>query len=561
MEAGRQREKRSGAKYGTGWTAYTWNKDLFPEPKRFLDWLHNNNLKTTLNLHPASGVRGFEEMYRPMAKALGIDYKNEDPIPFDITNKEFLDAYFKFLHHPREEEGVDFWWIDWQQGSTTGVEGLDPLWMLNHYHYLDKTRNKDRGLIFSRYAGVGSHRYPVGFSGDTLITWESYKFQPYFTATATNIGYCWWSHDIGGHMMGEKDDELATRWLQYGVFSPILRLHSSNSVFTGKEPWNYSMEAEKTMKEHLRLRHQLVPYTYTMNYRLNKELTPFIVPMYYHYPMEWDAYNVDNQYFFGSELMVSPITRKMNLKLKKAYATTWLPSGRWFDFFDGTKYEGDRIVKLFRPIDKQVVLAKAGAIIPMAKHIKHDNSIENTENLEILVFPNGNNKFTLVEDEGIKKIERDKDFAKTEITLDWGSEEAILVVGKTTGNIDCIPKNRNVTLKFRALTKEVLNNIEVSHKFKISYDIRTKTVKIEILNWKVGEEIVCKLKTVNCVNNNSDYKEKILDLLNVAQIPFDHKEHVFQTLENSDNKLLSISKLRSFNLDEDLFDAVLELLV
>ena len=69
-------------------------------------------------------------------------------------------------------------------------------------------------MTFSRYAGPGSHRYPVGFSGDTIVTWESLRFQPYFTANASNIGYGWWSHDIGGHMFGYRDEELEVRWYQ-----------------------------------------------------------------------------------------------------------------------------------------------------------------------------------------------------------------------------------------------------------------------------------------------------------------------------------------------------------
>lgn len=123
---------------------------------------------------------------------------------------------------------------------------LDPLWLLNHYHYQDSCKNAEGGVILSRYAGPGSHRYPVGFSGDTIISWNSLRFQPYFTATASNIGYSWWSHDIGGHMLGDYDEELQTRWLQFGVFSPITRLHSSRSPFNSKEPWFFQ-------KQHLRL--------------------------------------------------------------------------------------------------------------------------------------------------------------------------------------------------------------------------------------------------------------------------------------------------------------------
>ena len=97
----------------------------------------------------------------------------------------------------------------------------------------------ERPLTLSRFAGAGSHRYPLGFSGDTAIYWSALKFQPYFTATASNIGYGWWSHDIGGHRGGIHDGELYLRWLWFGVFSPINRLHSTSNELMGKEPWNY----------------------------------------------------------------------------------------------------------------------------------------------------------------------------------------------------------------------------------------------------------------------------------------------------------------------------------
>ena len=132
---------------------------------------------------------------------------------------------------------------------------------------MDSAREGKRPLTFSRYAGPGSHRYPIGFSGDTIVTWESLDFQPYFTLTASNIGYGWWSHDIGGHMLGYKDDEMTVRWVQLGIYSPIMRLHSSSSEFNGKEPWRYKKEAEMVMDHMLRERHRMIPYLYTMNYR------------------------------------------------------------------------------------------------------------------------------------------------------------------------------------------------------------------------------------------------------------------------------------------------------
>ena len=294
--------------YGSGWTGYSWNRALFPDPEQLLGWLHEHGLRVTLNVHPADGVRAFEDVYPEMAKALGLDPTLGDPIAFDVTDQEFLVAYFEVLHRSLERDGVDFWWIDWQSGSHSRTAGIDPLWMLNHFHFLDNARDGKRPLTFSRYAGPGSHRYPVGFSGDTLVTWASLDFQPYFTATASNIGYGWWSHDIGGHMFGVKDDELATRWVQLGVFSPVLRLHSGLSPFNTKEPWRFSAEAQDVMTRSLRLRHRLLPYLHTMNHRAAREGAPLVQPMYWSHPASAEAYEVPNQFMFGSELLVAPIT-------------------------------------------------------------------------------------------------------------------------------------------------------------------------------------------------------------------------------------------------------------
>ncbi len=253
--------------FGSGWTGYSWERELFPDPAGFLAELHDRGLRVTLNVHPADGVRAFEDAYPDMARALGRDPERGLPIAFDITDPAFLEAYFDVLHHRLEDEGVDFWWIDWQQGPYSRIPGIDPLWMLNHYHFLDSGRGDRRPLTFSRYAGPGSHRYPVGFSGDTIISWASLDFQPEFTATASNIGYGWWSHDVGGHLWGVRDDELTARWVQLGVWSPILRLHSSNNPFLAKEPWMFPEETRAAIDEALRFRVRLVPYLHSMNHR------------------------------------------------------------------------------------------------------------------------------------------------------------------------------------------------------------------------------------------------------------------------------------------------------
>ena len=145
-------------KYGSGWTGYTWNSELFPDHVAFLKNLHDRGMKATLNLHPADGIRAYEKAYPALAEHMGVDAAAEEPVPFDPVSPKFMHYYFEDVLHPMEEEGVDFWWLDWQQGQKTGMKGLDPLWMLNHFQFMDSARNGLRPRTCSRYAGPGSHR-------------------------------------------------------------------------------------------------------------------------------------------------------------------------------------------------------------------------------------------------------------------------------------------------------------------------------------------------------------------------------------------------------------------
>lgn len=431
--------------FGDGWTGYSWEPSLFPDPQAFLAELHRRGMRTTLNLHPADGVRAFEDAYPAMAEAMGIDPATEQPIPFDPTDRRFLQAYFDQLHRPLEAQGVDFWWIDWQQGSESGLPGVDPLWLLNHFHLLDSARSGDQGMTFSRYAGPGSQRYAVGFSGDAVVSWASLAFQPEFTATAANIGYPWWSHDIGGHTRGVRDDELATRWVQFGVFSPIMRLHSANNPFIRKEPWVFPAEARTAMGDALRFRHRLVPYLHTMNHR-TAEGTALVRPLYHLEPRRDEAYRVPNTYAFGSELLVAPIVEPRDPVTLHGTARAWLPPGTWTDVFTGTVYAGDRFVDLHRTLDTVPVLLREGGLLPLAAEDQVDATANPTA-FEVLVAPGAAGSFTLVEDQEDPAGDTGRS-AGTRLT--WDAALAEFRVHATTGAVDVVPARRDWRVTFLA---------------------------------------------------------------------------------------------------------------
>ncbi len=527
-------------RFGNGWTGYTWDKKLFPNPNRFMKSLHDRGLAITLNVHPADGIRAFEEAYPRVAKRLNLNQEAEEPARFDLSDDTFRMSYFEDVHHPMEEDGVDFWWIDWQQGTKSEVAGLDPLWQLNHYHFLDQKNRKHDPLILSRYAGPGSHRYPIGFSGDTIISWESLDFQPYMTATASNIGYTWWSHDIGGHMSGYKDEELSLRWLQFGVFSPINRLHSSSSAFTSKEPWEYEPTIAGIMKDYLRFRHALLPYLYTANVNTHEQGEPLIQPMYYRYPELDASYQTRNQYFFGSELLVAPITQPMDRQTELGKVQVFLPQGDWFDLFRNCRYEGDTTITMYRSLKDIPVLAKAGAIIPFDAHPEQTKASELPTTIRWEIFPGSSNQYELIEDNGtqrcITRIQLDNEMQK--LTID------------TQGDVTMLPSERQHEFHLRVTDEVLIGGDAIFTK----YDKQRKE-QIILINQPEGEQIVT--LTGFAYSKTQTSEQAVFDLLKRANIENELKDHFWDQYQNEKSKTKRfnlLSQLSSRELSQALFE-------
>lgn len=562
------------SKYGTGWTGYTWNKEYFKEPEKFLKELHERGYKITLNVHPADGVRAFEDSYKEFAKFMGVNIKNEDPVLFDIADKKFREGYFKYVHHKLEKQGVDFWWIDWQQGENSGKKGLDPLWLLNHLHYKDIQRDKRRGLILSRYAGVGSHRYPLGFSGDTIITWDSLNFQPYFTATASNIGYSWWSHDIGGHMNGTRDDELFVRWVQFGVFSPIMRLHSTCNDFSGKEPWNYNDIANAIIKKYLRLRQRLIPYLYTMNLKTHKDALPLILPIYYLEADNEKAYNYPNEYYFGEDLLVCPITEKGDELSKLSRVKAYLPKGYWVDIFTGIKYAGEREIELYRSLDDIAVFARLGSILPLDAR-KSGNEIDNPNELDLHVFAGADGSYSLAEDASELADFVEKEWRYTEFLgkakenfLDYNDKKYSyeLNIEAVKNNIADAIKKRKYNIYLHGIKEYYSLEISAGKKsispLAISYDDKVNALVINLDNISLEQEIRINIVSKYNYNSFEIIENKIFAMLNAAQISYDLKTVLFESIRKLEEKGVAfvMSEIYSLCDNEYVRGAIFELI-
>ncbi|MBQ2395332.1 MAG: DUF5110 domain-containing protein [Alistipes sp.] len=442
-------------KYGQriGWTGYTWKPQLFPSPKNFLSWVHSQDLKTALNLHPASGIEPFEEPYERFTKAYGWDQPGEG-VPYRMSEQKWADAYFDTVLGPMEEDGVDFWWLDWQQWRKSKyVKNLSNTFWLNHTfnHHAIERNPEERPVIYHRWGGLGSHRYQVGFSGDIFTSWESLSFLPWFTATASNVGYGYWGHDIGGHMFRKGDSvtdpELYTRWLQYGVFTPIYKTHSTRDPRIERRVWAFPNHMFE-MGDAIRLRYDLAPYIYTAARQTFDTGVSMCRPMYYYWPELDEAYDMKEQFMFGDDILATAVCKPVDPVTGLAEREMWFPEGQWFDCSTGAMYDGNQKVTLHYTLAENPYFAKAGAIIPMNPSTVK-NLQEVCDELVLTVIPGGDGEASLYEDNGMS-ANYAEEYAMTTITKKVNGNVVRVVIEAREGNYEGALAERSYEVRFPA---------------------------------------------------------------------------------------------------------------
>ncbi|MDR0812149.1 MAG: glycoside hydrolase family 31 protein [Paludibacter sp.] len=472
------RNGKTGSTDNTEWTGWSWNHALFPNPANFISWLHSQNLKTTLNLHPADGVFPLENNYGMLAADLGVT--GNQIIPWNIENKDFYQKFFNRILRPHENIGVDFWWLDWQQWMLARNEAkLGNTFWLNHVFFNDMKLNRldRRPFIFHRWGGLGNHRYQIGFSGDTHATFASLAFQPYFTATASNVGYGYWGHDLGGHQQrGDNDPELYLRWLQYGVFSPVFRTHATADPKIERRIWLFPNFEQ--MRDAVELRYSLVPYIYTMARYCYDTGVSICRPMYYDYPEIDQAYRCDGQYMFGNDILVAPVCKSDNGS-GSVEQTIWLPEGKWYETATGILLEGNRTVTRNFTRSQIPYYYREGAIIPKFPKINNLQVRPDTLILEFAParFPC---EFLYYEDEHDNSNYESDAFTFTKITQTKTGSTDIYTVYPQTGSFAEMPAQRAYQLKLLAKTRPSSVQFVNGEAGTWNYDAAQKTVIVNL---------------------------------------------------------------------------------
>ncbi len=464
-----------------GWTGWSWNTSLIPDPKGLINWMHQHNMKVSLNLHPADGVNNYEDNFAQMCADLGKDPGTTTNIPWQLEDYNFYKAMFKNIIRLRESEGVDFWWIDWQQRLTNNnLAGLGETFWCNHVFYEDMRLNRPehRPVIFHRWGGLGSHRYPIGFSGDTFATFPTLAFQPYFTATASNVGFGYWGHDLGGHQQpGDNDPELYLRWMQFGVFTPIFRTHATNAANIERRIWVY--ENFPSLLKTVQLRYAMFPYIYTAAREAYDTGVSMCRPLYYDHPEDANAYKYEDEYMFGNDILVAPIVTPADAD-KTVRRTVWLPEGKWWNVCRSKMMDGNVTFTDTYGQEDIPYFYKAGSII--VNNPPQKSVTTKAQTLILKVVPGADGSYYLYEDEGDTELYKDGVFSRTEFTQTRNAQSVTLNIGARTGVYPGMPDERAYRAECIGSEKpeRVLINGNEAASGTWSYDSDNRTVTVNV---------------------------------------------------------------------------------
>lgn len=443
-----------------GWTGYTWNNNLFPNPEHTLDFLHRNGFKTSLNLHPASGIQTFEDCYgrfvADYSERTGEAWPEGEYVPFRMSRKEWAQSYFETVLHPLEQQGVDFWWLDWQQWPQSRyMKGLSNTFWLNHTFFEDASGRETRPMIYHRWGGLGSHRYQVGFCGDTKVSWKVLSYMPWFISTASNVGYAYWGQDIGGHNevpgVNYTDPELFTRWVQEGVFTPVFKTHPTRNKNLERRIWMFPEQFD-ILREAFRLRYSLSPYIYTAARQAYDTGTGICRPLYYYWPEADEAYSFKEEYLFGDDILATAVCRPQDPSTGLSDRLMWFPPGsEWFDMASGTLYEGNTVQTLKYTLEENPWYVRSSALVPMASPSIMSLQ-ESSDELYILAVPGEDSFRTRLYEDGGDNADYDSVYSFTTLAREMISSGIKVTVGPREGYYEGASAQRRIRLLLPGFT-------------------------------------------------------------------------------------------------------------
>ncbi|MEW2318923.1 TIM-barrel domain-containing protein [Streptomyces bauhiniae] len=499
------------------WSGWNFDPAKYPDPKGFFDWSAAQGLHNTLNVHPSilesdpQYAKAQQTAKGKLSKGGCAGSAGSECRTFDFGDPDQLGAYLD-LHRPFDRAGNDFWWLDWCcDASRSSQPGVTPDAWINQKYAGLTAETAERPFVLSRAYGslqAGGYSGGVGlptgpwadkrttlhFSGDTASTWGTLSAEVGYTpGESAATGMAAISHDIGGHNDGhgipgaetyttddgrthrttKLPDDLYARWVQFGTFQPIDRLHSNHS---DRLPWQYGDAARDSATKFLRLRESLVPYTYTLAQQAATTGVPLVRPLYLDHPEDEAAYTrAGSEYLYGPDMLVAPVTTPGT----STTTSVWFPEGTWTDYFTGRTYTagtGGTSYDVTTTLDTMPVFVRAGGIVATRTgNASHDSGTP-LDRVGVTVATGAPGAFTLYEDDGVSTPARHRS-ATTRITY----TDRTLRIAPTRGTYKGLPTRRTWTVTFQGLTKppaHVTSNGTTLAPSAWQWDATTHTLKI-----------------------------------------------------------------------------------
>ncbi len=371
-------------------------------------------------------------------------------IRFNLADRAQARAFMDILHNPLIDQGIDFWWIDGGSGSCR-MEGLNSqMWSNKVFYDFTQAHTGTRTFVFSRYGGWGDHRVPGYFTGDTHSEWGVLAYEVPFTARGGNVLVPYMTHDIGGFLGKKLDFDLYARWLEFGVFSPILRLHSAHEnpdEGNLRLPWIYGQKGIDLARELFRLRYRLIPYIYTYCRVAHDEALSLVRPLYLEHPDLAAAYDHPDEYYFGKEFLVAPIVTDTNER------GVYLPPGSWVDYFSGKKHSGGQTIRVECPVNRIPVFVRSGSIVPQRTDVAWTDE-RPMDTVIVDVYGPEAGSFRLYEDDGSSLDYLSGKSAWTPMTFSGGERDGYrFTIGPAEGTFSGQVQSRSEVVRLHGLRK------------------------------------------------------------------------------------------------------------
>ena len=329
-----------------------------------------------------------------------------------------------------------------------------------------------RPFVLTRAAYAGTERYAATWTGDNSATWNHMRISIPQLINLGLSGYAFVGADIGG-FNGSPTPELLTRWMELGAFNPIYRNHAAKGT-RFREPWVDGPEHEAIRRRYIETRYRLLPYIYTSIEETSRTGVPLMRPMFLEFPKETNLALNDEEYMFGSSLLVAP--RVWNFT--DQYSVS-LPVGDWYDYWSGEKVAGGKSLRVDPKLDTLPVYVRAGSIIPQ-QPVVQDTDETPRGPLVLRVYPGPQCLGSLYADDGNTLAYQKGQTLRLNFTCEASTTRVAVEISAPTGTYE--PWFRELQLEIYGINGAV-KRVTVDHRSLAGWKAESGILTLPSAGW------------------------------------------------------------------------------